>query len=480
MRRRSFAAPLLLLVIGGLFLWRNLHPEAPIFDLVATYWPFLLVAWGVIRLLEVVVWHNARYSGLTGGEIVLVVLVCMAGAGLFEVHRHGIRLTPALFGEQFEFPVEVSSPAAGVKRIVFDNPRGTIHVTGGDAAQIAITGHKLVRAYTREDADRTDKQTPIEAVPQGDRLLITSHQDRAPADQRVSNDLDITVPRGIAIEAHSDNTDYEISQINGSVEVRSSRGDVRLSRIGGNVRLDVGRSATISAEDIQGTVDLQGRGSDVEVQNVSGPVNVSGAFVGSLEFKNLSGPLRFQGERNTEVRVNAVPGSINMDLGEFTAKSVVGPVRLVTASRDIHLEDFTESLELETQRGDVELQPGRVPLPKIDARSGSGEINLVLPEKANFQLEATVERGEATNDYGPQIEVQNEGRMSILKGTVGNGPMIRISTNRGSVSVRKEGSAPNRIAEPPKAPKIPPVPSVPAVPAVPAPPANLKDSEVKL
>ena len=31
--RRSFSGPLLLLAIGGLFLWHNLHPEAPIFDL---------------------------------------------------------------------------------------------------------------------------------------------------------------------------------------------------------------------------------------------------------------------------------------------------------------------------------------------------------------------------------------------------------------------------------------------------------------
>ena len=43
MRRRSFTGPLLLLLIGALFLWRNLHPEAPIFDLLAQYWPFVLI-----------------------------------------------------------------------------------------------------------------------------------------------------------------------------------------------------------------------------------------------------------------------------------------------------------------------------------------------------------------------------------------------------------------------------------------------------
>ena len=62
MRRRSFTGPLLLLLIGGLFLWRNLHPEAPVFDLLAQYWPFVLIAWGLLRLVEVLVWSREGYG----------------------------------------------------------------------------------------------------------------------------------------------------------------------------------------------------------------------------------------------------------------------------------------------------------------------------------------------------------------------------------------------------------------------------------
>ncbi len=130
-----------------------------------------------------------------------------------------------------------------------------------------------------------------------------------------------------------------------------------------------------------------------------------------------------------------------MDLGGFTARDVVGPVRLVTRSRDIRLEGFTNSLSLDTERGDIELQPSRVPLPSIEVHSAVGRIDLVLPEKAAFQLQATAERGEATNDFGPPIQKEVEGRTTTLKGTVGSGPMIRITASRGSVSVRKQGAA---------------------------------------
>ena len=37
-------------------------------------------------------WNSeARRSSFTGGEIVLVILLCIAGAGMWEAHRHGLR-----------------------------------------------------------------------------------------------------------------------------------------------------------------------------------------------------------------------------------------------------------------------------------------------------------------------------------------------------------------------------------------------------
>ena len=471
MRRRSFTGPLLLLLIGALFLWRNLHPEAPIFDLLALYWPFVLIAWGVLRLIEALIWSRDGYGySFTGGEVVLVVLICIAGSGIWQAHQHNVRWNffgPDWLGEQYDYPVSAHGPAAGMKRIVFDNPRGNIKVTGGDTQEVTVNGHKLIRAYARTDADRTNEKTPLEIVPQGDRLLVRTSQDRAPDNQRISDDLEVTVPRAMAVEARGRTGDYEISDIAGDVELASDRGDVRLLRVGGNARLEMGRSDVIRAVDMKGKIDVQGRGSDIELENIAGQVTINGGYTGTLEFKNLAKPLQFEGARSTELSVQAVPGSISMDMGEFTARDIVGPVRLVAQSRDIKIEQFTQSLELETQRGDIELQPGRLPLSSIEAHSGTGRIDLVLPEKAAFQLQATAERGEAVNDFGPQIQKEVEGRTATLKGKVGGGPTIHLTASRGSVSVRKEGTLPS-VAEPAAPPKPP------------KPPKNLKETEVEM
>ena len=459
MRRRSFTGPLLLLLIGGLFLWRNLHPEAPIFDIVARFWPFILIAWGLMRLVETVAWHSQGYGHFTGGEIVLVVLICVAGSGLWAAHEHGIRFQTGgldVFGEQYDYPIAAHAMAIGMKRVTFENPRGSIKVTGADTQEITVNGRKTIRAWDRGDADRTNDKTPVEIVPEGDRILVRANQDRAPDNQRISDDLEVTVPRGVAVEARGRTGDYEISDTNGDVELAGDRGDVRLARLGGNVHLEIGRSDVIRATDVQGKIDIQGsRGSDLELENIGGAVTVNGAYVGSLEFKNLAKPLVFEGARSTELRVEGVPGRISMDLSQFSATNLVGPIRLVTNSRDIKMEQFSESAQIETQRGDINLAPSHVPLPSIEARSGFGRIDLVLPEKASFALEATAERGEALNDYGPQVRQENDGRTATLKAKVGDGPTIHLTANRGSVAVRKEGNPPDPAPAADKAPKPP-------------------------
>ena len=176
---------------------------------------------------------------------------------------------------------------------------------------------------------------------------------------------------------------------------------------------------------------------------MAGQVTIKGAYRGSLDFKNLAKPLQFEGTRNTELRVEAAPGRISMDLGKFSAKNVVGPMRLMGGSRDVKIEQFTNTLELEIQRGDVELTPGRLPLAAMDVRSGSGKIDLVQPPKAAFTIDATAQAGDVNNDFAEQIVKQVDGRTATLKGKVGEGPMIRLTANQGWVSVRKEGSLPS-------------------------------------
>jgi DUF4097 and DUF4098 domain-containing protein YvlB len=444
--RRSLTGPLILILIGVAFLTRNLWQEVPLFQLVAQYWPFLLIAWGVLRLLEVLL-EAARSKplptgGLSGGEVALIVLLCIIGSGMYAADRHGMHFAPfgttglEVFGEEYDYRTSAQKTTKGAVHVVFENLRGNVRVNGSDDGEIKVDEHKMIRAFNKNDADQADKQSPIEIVTDGDRIVVRTNQEKVSHARRISCDLEVSLPRSATIEGRGSYGDYDVTDVGGNVDIASGNAAVRLSNIGGNAKVDLQRSDIVRAVDVKGSVDIEGRGNEIELENVTGQVTINGSYSGTLQFKNLSKPLHLE-SRNTDLKVQSVPGTITMDLGEFTGTNLIGPVRLITRSKDIHLDGFTQSLELETERGDIELKPGKVPVAKIDARSRSGNIDLELPESAKFELRATTNRGEVQNEYGSPLESQTEGQGAKLKGKVGEGPVLTITTDRGAVTVKK-------------------------------------------
>ncbi len=445
MRNRSITGPLILIAIGAFFLWYNLNPSLPVWQLFSVYWPFLLIAWGFLRLVEVALNAIAARPlprGISGGEVALIVLLCVCGSISFAAYHHNWRMIGPgrleLFGEQYDYPVSLQSDASHVTKVVLRDMRGNLRVHGADTTELRVSGQKIIRAMHKSDADRGDRQTNLQIFSEGDHLVLRGNVDRV-SGLRVSQDLEITIPKSLGLEAHSRSGDIDVSNLAGNVDLSSDHADVRLSQIGGNSRVELSHSDLVRASDLKGNLDLQGRGSDLQLENISGQVTVNGSYSGTLSFRNLLRPLHFESP-NTDFQVEKLPGQVSMDLGNLTGRNLVGPIRLKTRSKDVRIEDFTDSLDLETDRGDIALDPGRVPLAKIDARSRIGKIELSLPEKAAFALVATTEHGEVLNDFGPQIQRQTNGRAATLKGTVGQGPTIAITTQHGSVLVRKAGT----------------------------------------
>ncbi len=446
MNRRSMSGPLVLIAIGALFLLRNVWPELPVLSTIAVWWPALLIFWGLLRLAEVL---SASRGGsqipsrlFSGGDVFFVVLICIAGSILFAVNRHsgtwrvesrGLEI----FGETHDFDLAANKAVPASARIVFDNSRGSLRITGTDAAEIKVTARRSIRAFDRKEAEKANEQSKLEIVTEGDRIVVRTNHDRAKGADRLSSDLDVSVPKGASIETRGQSGDFEAAEIQGSVNVSGSRGAVRLTNVGGNARVEMGRTEALRASGVKGDLTIDsGRGQDLELENISGQVTITGSFSGSLEFRNLAKPLHFE-SRQTDLRLEALPGHLNLDLGHLTAVNVVGPVRLTTRSRDVRFENFSHSLDINLDRGDIELQPSKSGWGKIDARSRSGNIEITLPESAAFALSGTTRQGEATNDFGPALKVEQEGRSSTVKGTVGTGPAVNLTTERGSISVRK-------------------------------------------
>jgi DUF4097 and DUF4098 domain-containing protein YvlB len=476
MRRASLVAPLLLITIGALFLFNNLRPELPLFEMAARYWPFVLIGWGVLRLAELLLWASRSRplpaSGISGGEWVLIVFICLIGSGMYAAHGFGSnwprgRITMRgveMFGEKFDYNVGGQKEVGKAPVILVDNLRGNARITGADVTEVKVAGRKTIQAMQQADADKANEQSPLEITSAGERVTVRLVQDRIGSGQRISADLEITVPRGATIEARGRYGDFDISDVNGPVQVVSDNAGVRLQNLVNNVRLDLNRSDIVRAINIKGTVDLKGnRCQDVELENVEGQVTIEGGYSGELQFRNLAKPLQFNANQ-TELRVEKIPGQVRMALGHFTAQNLVGPLRLTGKTRDVDVSDFVGPVNITVQRGDIDLRPIRSPLQAIEARTGLGDIELALPGAAKFELRAVSERGEVENDYGAPLVVESESegkhRGSTLQGAVGQGPMLKLTTERGMVRIRKASAEEIRAEQPPKALRVP-VPPIP-------------------
>ncbi len=188
----------------------------------------------------------------------------------------------------------MEKPCAKNCRIVIESFRGNAKITGTTDMTVKASGQETVRSFQQSDADSANKQTPLELIQQGDQIIVRTNQDKVSDRVQPNADLDISVPEGSSIEAHGRYGDFDVQGINGNVNINSDNAGVRLENLGGNVQIDTRASDTIRAVDVKGSVDLKGRGGDVELRNIGGLVTVNGVHVGEIQLSQLAQALRWQ------------------------------------------------------------------------------------------------------------------------------------------------------------------------------------------
>lgn len=448
MRSGSVVFPLVLIAVGVVFLLHNILPDLSVLGFVSKYWPLLFVTWGALRIVELVAMYSKGQPlptyGMSGGAWFLVVFLTFAAGGLMAINRFSENFPFGRlavrgwerFGEPFDFPVSASVPAGSATRVVVENLRGNARIVAADVSEVKVTGRNTLRSLSEADAKKSNEKIPLEVVAQGTQILVRTNQASLGSDQRVSSELEITVPKSMSVDCRGRYGDFDISGISGSVDVNSDNAGVRLEGIGGGVRIDLRRSDTVRAVGVKGAVEIKGRGQDLELENVEGRVDVAAAYSGDVSFRNIAQPMRYESSNST-ITVEKVTGFVRMSRGELVAARLAGPIRISSRTKNVRVSDFAGPLEVDLDRGDIEVYPGKAALSKMDIKTRNGDVELGLPEGAKFDLRAKTDRGDVENDYGSPLRKEASGRGGQLSGSVGQGPAIVIESDRGRLQVRK-------------------------------------------
>jgi DUF4097 and DUF4098 domain-containing protein YvlB len=465
-RRSSIVGPLMLIAVGVVFLLIQTGQMSLryFWSWYGRFWPLLLIAAGVIMLLEWG-WDQYFHSGepirrrsLGGGVFALMLLFGITGIFFSGVHNGGFgrhfNINPdnmdEFLGDKHESDQTLTQAFTDGSTLTIDNPRGDINVSGtSDDNQIHVDVHKQV--YTRSDreADSKAQELSPKVNTEGSNIKIA-----LPSIEGGRADLTITVPATAPVTVMSNRGDVRVASVKAPVSVTANHGDVTFTAITGqaNARINNGDSS-FSAHAITGPVSIQGHARDLSFSEISGPASMNGEFFGTTHLQHITGNVLFHTSR-TELRLARLDGEIEISPNaDLSADQAVGPLTLATRNRNITLDRVAGDVSVTNRNGTVDLTSAP-PLGNISIENRNGSVNLTLPEQAGFSVQAETTNGDLENDFSISQQGNEDSNHKTYNGVVGKGgPLVRVTTSQGDIALKKASIAP-LPPTPPEPPKI--------------------------
>ncbi|MFZ0295849.1 MAG: DUF4097 family beta strand repeat-containing protein [Candidatus Sulfotelmatobacter sp.] len=467
-RRRSFAGPVVLIILGIVFLLGNMHllSWARLGTWFAHYWPLLLILWGVLKLIE---HQQAQRDGLPSrgigaGGVFLVIVIVICGliatqASRFNWGEIGDNMgiddgdLDNVFGQTYNFDdhLEKDIPPT-VTSLRVNDDHGAVRVSMADDKKITVVVRKRVGAESQNDADKYNQQTKPQITLAGN-VMVLDAKARA-GDHSVQSDLDISIPRKMELHITGRKGDVSVTGRDGDVEIAAQHGEVSVEDVNGNIKLNLEKSSA-KVEQVTGDVHIDGRLNEVSVMDVKGSVQLDGEFEESVKLARITKNVAFKSSR-TDMEFSRIDGEMDLDSDDLHADKITGPVHLTTRSKQIRLEDVSGDVRLQNNNGGIEIAMRSLGNVQIDSRNG--DVQLSVPDKAGFRVDARTRDGEIQSDF-PELKIDNGDHEATASGSVGNGSShIVINNEHDGIEIRKASATAS--------------PAVPAPPAMPAKPAK--------
>ena len=479
-RRRSFSGPFILIVLGVLFLLitTGVFSRARIWHLYANYWPVLLILWGVLKLIDYqrAQRDGVRAPGIGAGGILLALMIVVSGLIANQIERvnwSGLRDQiniddgdfNNIFGDTFNFNdhLEQTFPADASLKVI-DN-HGAVSVHPSDDDKITVVVRKRIGAENQSDADKYDSETKPTITSIGGLVTVDAKVEGA-GDRPVETDLDISVPRKVAVTVNSRRGDVNISGRGGNVDISTQHSDTSVDDINANVKINQEKGSA-KIEQVTGEVQIGGRINELTIADVKGSVQLEGEFQESVKLERIAKTVTFKSSR-TDMEFSKLGGSLDLDSDELHADEVTGPLHLTTRSKNIRMDQVSGDVRVKNDNGNVELIMRSLGNVQVDNRNG--EVQLAVPDRAGFRLDARTRGGEIQSEF-PELKVNNDEHEGRASGSVGNGSFhIVINNEHEGIEIRKASNTPPTPPAPPATGK--PAKSLPPPKATPEPTDN--------
>ena len=258
--------------------------------------------------------------------------------------------------------------AVDASRLEVTQLEGTISVTGWDRDEMRV------QANYDEDEGRLDIRQS------GGTIHVSTTGEWG---EPVYGELELSVPRSIALEITGVSLAVGIERSAGSVSVSTAEGEILL----------VGGSGNVALNAVNGPVTVAGASGKIAVNAVDGDVSVSESD-GAIAVTAVDGDVTLEGITSDNVSVNAVDGDIGY------VGTIADGGRYVLSTHD-------------------------------------GDLDVLIPNGANARISIDTFSGELDTDFA--VELEGDFGKKRISFTVGTGKaLVELSAFDGIISLRQE------------------------------------------
>jgi hypothetical protein len=266
--------------------------------------------------------------------------------------------------------VDEHRPASPQGTVEINNVAGSVDVQGWDKSEVAVSG-TIGKDVERVDVTSEGNHTSVRVIlPRGPNWGMRDG----------SAHLIIHVPTNSSITASLVSSDFKISAVHGTLDLRT----------------------------VSGSIGGEG-GGDLHANSVSGDIRLAATSAKMIEVRSVSGDIELTAG-NVAIEATTVSGSVRLKLG------TVSRVRLKTVSGE-----FSATLAAAADA-------------QIEGESISGDIKLDFASAPDADYDIRTLSGNIDNCFGPKATEPRHGPGARLMFKTGEGSArVRITTQSGEV-----------------------------------------------
>jgi hypothetical protein len=203
-------------------------------------------------------------------------------------------------------------------------------------------------------------------------------------------DVEAFVPREFTVDARIDGGPLSLEDLVGPVVARVVGSEVTLSGAEGPVKV-VSNEGPIDVEDVSGDLRIQTHAGSIVVTGLEGSL-VAHSERGTIEVESATGRIVATTERGS-IEMERVRGDVEArsDRGRVELEDVEGNVVAETRWGRIEIEEVDGAVHARSGRGGIAVEFAGNPAGSLETRRGSIEVE--VPPRARFHLDARTERG---------------------------------------------------------------------------------------